>query len=49
MQSGYDTVAFLLIAYKTFSGAFGSESRDNRGLRYLMAKDGILYYAFVFI
>ena len=47
MQTGYDTISFLLIAYNTFSEAMGA--RENRGLKFLMVKDGIIYYASVSI
>jgi len=46
MQTIYDSVVFGLIVFKTAKDAFGARSGD--GVRALMARHGILYYAVVF-
>jgi len=46
MQTIYDSVVFSLIVYKTAKDAFGSHRAS--GVRALMARHGILYYAVVF-
>ena len=43
MQTIYDTVVFVMIAYKTVSEAFGP--KKNRNIKTLMAAHGLVYYA----
>ncbi|KLO07399.1 hypothetical protein SCHPADRAFT_650413 [Schizopora paradoxa] len=45
MQTIYDTVVFIMIAYKTVREAFGP--KKNRSIKTLMAAHGLVYYAVV--
>ncbi len=47
MQTIYDSVVFGLMVYKTAKDTFGFQSRSVGGVQALMAKHGVLYYAYV--
>jgi len=46
MQTVYDSVAFLMILFKTAKDAFGPQKTGN--IRAVIAKHGLLYYLVVF-
>jgi len=47
MQTIYDSVAFLMILYKTARDGFGGPQKSD-SIRALIAKHGLLYYVVVF-